>query len=176
MTMYILFWIVIIAFLSLELAFIGLTRNLWQRLLIGLFFCFQMAGLFIFLQADYLAAILIIASFGLTTMFLLLQLLWPVMPKPWPPRWSLTTIIRLVIIVLLGSGLAWAVHDWPGTVKPFKVSGQNLARLSFDLASRYLVPLELLGLLSMIVMIGMVILLEPAGIVLNAAGKGQSHD
>lgn len=126
---------------------------------IGLIFSlFCMAGLFVLLEAFFLAAVQILVYAGAVMVLFLFVIMLLDLPaearRRW--RWAATTL-GTVVAISFAAALIRAVHELPATEARVAMQGtvENVGRTLFR---DYLLPFEITSLLLLAAMIGVILL------------------
>jgi NADH-quinone oxidoreductase subunit J len=121
-----------------------------------------MAGIFIVLEAEFLAAVqVLVYAGGIMVLFLfvimLVNLGTPLGPvRSWQAAAGVVVVTGLVL-VLLSSFMSWR-PEAPDEVPAFREGGGNLQAVGMSLYQDYLLPFEVASVLLLVAMIGAVVL------------------
>lgn len=119
------------------------------------------AGLFVRLDAYLLAFLLILVYAGaVVTLFLFIVMLLDVQGVPPPARNPLATVAGLVGAALVLAGLAsfWARGRLPAPPPAGAAVGASLKAYAYPLFTTYLLPVQIVGFLLLIAMLGVVVI------------------
>ncbi|MGH9869210.1 MAG: NADH-quinone oxidoreductase subunit J family protein [Candidatus Polarisedimenticolia bacterium] len=126
------------------------------------FFC--VAGIYVIMMAEFLAAVqVLVYAGGITVLFLFVIMLVPLEGSrlsPPPVRhlgWSLASAALLSISLI---SYFWNAPSPPflGSTKDLTAGGGNIEAMGMELYQRYLVPFEIASVLLLVAMIGAVVL------------------
>lgn len=168
MFIHIFFWYCALVIVGCGLLAICL-RNPVHSVLAVLVLFFHLAGLYLLLQAEFLAAVQVIVYAGAILVLYLFVLflvnlqeelgLSTFVPGPWLGR-GIAALLFCLLLWVLPSFIAGATGNWPGVA----VAQAGHARaLGMELLTMYLLPFEIAGVILLVALIG--------GLTL-AAGKG----
>lgn len=125
------------------------------------FFC--VAGIYVIMSAEFLAAVqILVYAGGIMVLFLFVIMLVPLEKKSPPPRIG-HVAGTLLVVALLASILvsAFRTIDVPvveGAVKALSAGGGNIEAIGMELYRRYLLPFEIASVLLLVAMIGAIVL------------------
>ena len=125
------------------------------------FFC--VAGIYILLSAEFLAAVqVLVYAGGIMVLFLFVIMLVPLDLKQLRP--PARHVAGSLLLAVLLSGLLvsrfWKTGDVaaPGGLSPLPGGGGNIETVGMELYQRYLLPFEIASVLLLVAMIGAVVL------------------
>ncbi len=154
------FWVLAVITVGSALGVL-FTRNLFRAALLLALCFFMVAGLYVTLHADFLAAVQVLIYIGAITVLIILGIMLTreIQQGNFPNRlgfWAfLTSLIVLVILVFAVTSTSWKLSGTPPT-EP--TTGPIGAQLFAD--GGYLLPVEIASLMLLAAVVGAVVLLR----------------
>ncbi len=121
-----------------------------------------MAGIFVLMEAEFVAAVqVLVYAGGIMVLFLFVVLLVNLEVR-WGPAWTWQAAVGSGLAVVLVLFLLSGLMDWHPTAVPdapsFRAMGGNLQAVGMLLYQEYLLPFELASVLLLVAMVGAVLL------------------
>jgi len=140
---------------------VALNRNAVNAAM-SLFLTFVgMAGLFVLLEAYFLAVLQILVYAGaVVVLFAFIVMLLDVDDRPLKPVGKLSYAAAVVAAALLLTGALWLFHKNQLTAPelPAEASGSALKTYGRQLFTTYLLPMQVAGFLLLVAMIGVIVI------------------
>jgi NADH-quinone oxidoreductase subunit J len=159
----ILFWIISALMLGCAVGVV-FNRNTVHSAFLMIVSFVSLAGLFFLLQAYFLGVLQILVYAGaVVVLFLFIIMLLEVQRGTASKLKTISTVITAAVALpLIAAGLSHLTGDVPGLAQAGEAaqvpSGANLAEYGRQLFTRYLLPLQLAGLLLLVAMLGVILL------------------
>ncbi len=161
MTLDIAFWILALVCVGSALAVI-LIRDLFRAALFLIVCFFTVAGIYVTLNAGFLAAVQVLIYIGAVAMLLVFAIMLTRDTRRGSPTGRLRIPALAVALALLGL-MIWSVvdYDWPpATEMSEMVSTQQIASLLFASEGGYVLTFEIAGLMLLAAIVGAIVLLR----------------
>lgn len=125
------------------------------------FFC--VAGIYVILSAEFLAAVqVLVYAGGVMVLFLFVIMLVPQQASAQPPPIRHVAVSLVLAAVLAGTVITWFWGSAPAgeaaDPKLLFASGGNIEAVGMELYQRYMLPFEIASVLLLVAMIGAVVL------------------
>jgi NADH-quinone oxidoreductase subunit J len=144
---------------------VALHRNAVDAALSLFLTFFGMAGLFVLLEAYFLAILQVLVYAGaVVVLFAFIVMLLDVDSQQRRPIGKFSKIAAGVALALLGTGVLWLFHknQLSGPALPAEAAGSALKTYGRQLFTTYLLPMQVAGFLLLIAMIGVIVLSKKA--------------
>ncbi len=154
------FWLLAVVSVVAALAVVGLTNVF--RAALSLVLCFiTVAGLYITLSADFLAAVQILVYVGAISILLILAIMLTHDVQLGSPTNKLRFPAFLAAIVFFGT-VAWAVLNTTWGISPLEPTGPTTATLAVKLFGEngYILTVEIAAVLLLAAILGAVVLVR----------------
>jgi NADH-quinone oxidoreductase subunit J len=161
MTLEIAFWVLALVCVGSALAVI-LIRDLFRAALFLVVCFFTVAGIYVTLNAGFLAAVQVLIYIGAVAMLLVFAIMLTRDTRRGSPTGRLKIPALAVSLALLGL-MIWSVvdYDWPpATEMSQMVSTQQIASLLFASEGGYVLTFEIAGLMLLAAIVGAIVLLR----------------
>jgi NADH-quinone oxidoreductase subunit J len=161
MTLEIAFWVLALVCVGSALAVI-LIRDLFRAALFLVVCFFTVAGIYVTLNAGFLAAVQVLIYIGAVAMLLVFAIMLTRDTRRGSPTGRLKIPALAVALALLGL-MIWSVvdYDWPpATEMSEMVSTQQIASLLFASEGGYVLTFEIAGLMLLAAIVGAIVLLR----------------
>ena len=122
---------------------------------------FGMAGLFVLLEAYFLAILQVLVYAGaVVVLFAFIVMLLDLDSQPRKPVGKLTAAAATVALALMGTGMLWLFHQdrLAAPALPAEAAGSVLKSYGRQLFTTYLLPMQVAGFLLLIAMIGVIVI------------------
>ena len=161
MSLDIAFWILALVCVGSALAVI-LMRDLFRAALFLVVCFFTVAGIYVTLNAGFLAAVQVLVYIGAVAMLLVFAIMLTRDSRRGSPTGKLKIPALVVGLALLGV-MIWSVvsYDWPPPTDVSQmVSTQEIASLLFSSDGGYVLTFEIAGLMLLAAIVGALVLLR----------------
>jgi len=161
MTLDIAFWILALVCVGSALAVI-LIRDLFRAALFLVVCFFTVAGIYVTLNASFLAAVQVLVYIGAVAMLLVFAIMLTRDTRKGSPTGRLKIPALIAALALLGV-MIWSVvsYNWPpATEMSEMVSTQAIASLLFSSEGGYVLTFEIAGLMLLAAIVGALVLLR----------------
>jgi len=161
MTLDIAFWILALVCVGSALAVI-LIRDLFRAALFLVVCFFTVAGIYVTLNASFLAAVQVLIYIGAVAMLLVFAIMLTRDTRRGNPTGKLKIPALVVALALLGV-MIWSVvsFNWPSATEMSQmVSTQDIAGLLFSSEGGYVLTFEIAGLMLLAAIVGALVLLR----------------
>ncbi len=135
------------------------SQNLLRSALWLVLAFFGIAGLFVLLEAEFLAVVQVLVYIGaIATLFIFAIMLSRNYVDPKQPRFNSQWQLVAGFGALLFVALAWILTHYAWPVAAGAVPGDAIARLGQDFVGPYVVPFEVASVLLVVAMIGAIVI------------------
>ncbi|MFT3831170.1 MAG: NADH-quinone oxidoreductase subunit J [Opitutaceae bacterium] len=144
---------------------VALHRNAVDAALSLFLTFFGMAGLFVLLEAYFLAILQVLVYAGaVVVLFAFIVMLLDVDSNKRRPIGKFAKVAAGISLALLGTGVLWLFHknQLSGPALPLEASGGALKTYGRQLFTTYLLPMQVAGFLLLIAMIGVIAISKKA--------------
>lgn len=156
---YVAFFLFALMAISGGVLMLNLTKVIHMVLSIGLAF-FGVAGLFVILQAEYLAFVQILIYAGAITIMMAMGTMMThqqsnetgVKKRPWH------TFFATLASLALGAFLLYGIYTTNWNTGYIFISENNVLEIGLTLFSRYVIPFEVASILLLVALVGAIVL------------------
>jgi len=153
-----------LASLCIVSAFMVVTRrNAVHAALFLVLAFFGVAGIYVLMSAEFLAAVqILVYAGGIMVLFLFVIMLVPMQTRSLRPA-ARSALWSILLAVMLAGVLIYAFWEAPspeplGSAASLSADGGNIETVGLELYRRYLLPFEVASVLLLVAMIGAVVL------------------
>ncbi len=142
---------------------INLSRVIHMVLSIGLSF-FGVAGLFIMLQAEFLAFVQVLIYAGaITIMMAMGTMMTQGGDEGEKPKRRLHNVLSFLSAVLVGAFLLYGIYTTSWPTEPTDLGANNIKEIGVTLFSNFVIPFELASILLLVALVGAIVLAKRDG-------------
>lgn len=135
------------------------ARNLFRAALGLALALFGIAAIYLFLEAEFLAAVQLLVYVGaILTLLVFGVMLTARIADPSVPRWNRQAGAAFALIAGVGAGLVWAILRVPWRAQEVLPKPVGLDVLGRMIVSEYVLPFELLSLLLLGALVGALVI------------------
>ena len=160
---YIAFFIFALMAITGGVLMLNLNKVIHMVLSIGLSF-FGVAGLFVILQAEYLAFVQILIYAGAITIMMAMGTMMTQHKNPKTKARSLThTILALLSAVGVGGFFLWGIYNTAWPTEAADLGENNVQVIGETLFSKYVIPFETASVLLLVALVGAIVIAKREG-------------